>query len=166
MTNKTKTIKSFDDEKIKTECLGCAMNSGILDFSRGEIIKTKYFNAHQDFEIPISGFIIIASKRHVDSIQEFSKEELFELAELMQKTRICMKRVLKIQKIFIFQNENSEHHFHIWLFPRYKWMNKFGNKMSSIPKIIKHAKQNMKNSREISQIKKSVEKLRAEIKKI
>ena len=160
MKKRQAKIKSFDNKKIKTKCLGCEINSGKVEFSRGLILKTENFEAHQDYEIPISGFIIISSKKHIHSISELSQDKMVELAILVYKIRVAMKNSLKIKKVCIFQNENSEHHFHIWIFPFHKWMEKFGNKINSIKPVMNYAKNNLKTKNNILKVKKSINILR------
>jgi len=135
------------------------MKNKIL-FPNENIITTKYFDIHQDWEVPISGFFIIAPLRKLNSITEFSDEEAIEFIKLIRKIRKGMKDVLKIEEVYFFQDESSEHGFHLWIFPHHKWMEKFGRKIQSIRPIINHAKENMLNDDFFKKVKEYVKKMR------
>lgn len=112
-------------------------------FPKENIITTKLFKVEQDYEVPIPGFFIIAPLRKMKSISEFTDAEAAEFMNLIRKIRKGMKDVLKIKEVYLFQNEDTEHSFHFWIFPRYDWMEKFGRKIQSVRPIIDYAKENM-----------------------
>jgi len=112
-------------------------------FPKEEIITTKLFNVAQDWEVPIAGFFIVAPLRKIKSISEFTDEEAIEFINLIKKVRKGMRQVLKIEEVYLFQNEDTEHGFHFWIFPRFDWMEKFGRKIQSVRPIINYAKENM-----------------------
>lgn len=51
-------------------CLSCDLLAGKIDTIGGCVASADYFEARQDYAVPILGFIIIASKRHVQSIDD------------------------------------------------------------------------------------------------
>jgi len=59
------------------------------------------------------------------SIADFTKDESYEFVNLLIKTRTLMKEKLNINDVYIFQNEDTEHGFHLWVFPRLNWMESF-----------------------------------------
>ncbi len=109
------------------------------------LLETKHFTVSQDCEVPIPAFFILAAKRKIKSIADFSEEELREFALLLKNTRKAMRDVIGIKEVYLFQNEDSEHNFHLWLFPRHAWMEKFGRKIESVRPIMEYAKENMHN---------------------
>lgn len=129
-------------------------------FPNETIIKTKHFDIHQDWYIPIPGFFIIASLRKIKSVDEFTKEEAIEFISLISKIRKGMKEVLKIEDVYLFQNEDTEHAFHLWMFPRQKWMEKFGRKIESVRPIMNYAKENMLDGDTFKKVKEDVEKMK------
>jgi diadenosine tetraphosphate (Ap4A) HIT family hydrolase len=135
------------------------MQNKIL-FPNENIITTKLFVINQDWEIPISGFFIIAPLRKINSIDELTDEEAIEFINLLRYLRKGMREILKIEEIYLFQNEDSEHGFHLWVFPRHKWMKKFGNKIQSVRPIIVYAKENMLSQKTINEVKDSVKIMR------
>ncbi len=78
---------------------------------------------------------------------------------LIKKARGWMKNVLGIKDVYIFQNEDTDHGFHVRMFPRFDRMEQFGRKVESIRPIMNYAKQNMMNQSNISQMRKYVEKM-------
>ena len=130
-------IKDILNNKWNCECIGCSIALGEIMPPGGVIEETKNFILHQDPEIPIKAFFIIASKKHIKSISELNCEESQELFDLVYRTRVTMKNVKDIQEVTIIQEERSGH-FHLWLLPRYEWMEeRFQNSLTSVRKIQK-----------------------------
>jgi len=129
-------------------------------FPNENIIITKYFDIHQDWEVPIPGFFIITSLRKIKSIDEFSDEEAIEFISLVRKLRKGMRDILKIEEIYFFQNEDTKHRFHLWIFPRHEWMRKFGRKIQSVRPIMNYAKENMLSDDVFNEVKEYVKKMK------
>jgi len=70
-----------------------------------------------------------------------------------------MKEILKIDEVYLFQNEDSDSPFHLWIFPRYRWMEKFGRKIQSVRPIMNYAKENMLNEKVAKEVKEYVKKM-------
>ena len=135
------------------------MKNKIL-FPNENIITTDLFSVNQDWEVPIPGFFIIAPLRKLKSIDEFTDDEASEFINLTRKIRKGMRDVLKIDDVYFFQNEDSEHGFHLWIFPRYKWMEKFGRKIQSVRPIMNYAKKNMLNKDVFVEVRENVRKMK------
>lgn len=118
----------------------------------------------QDWETPIPGFFILAAKRKLKSVAELTDEESKEFMDVLRLIRAGMKEALKIESVILFENENTEHNFHVWLFPRYVWMEKFGNKMKSAPEIVEYAKNNMITDEVIKEVRGCVESMKEYLK--
>lgn len=129
-------------------------------FSNENIINTDLFKVNQDWEVPIPGFFIIAPLRKLKSIDEFADEEAIEFINLIRKIRRGMRGILKIEKVYFFQNEDTEHGFHLWIFPRHDWMKKFGKKIQSVRPIMNYAKENMVNDDVFKKVKEDVKKMK------
>ena len=129
-------------------------------FPKETIIITKHFDIHQDWDIPIPSFFIIASIRKVNSIADFTKDEIKEFSELLYKLRKGMRDVLGIEDVYLFQREDSGHGFHLWVFPRHAWMEKFGRKAESIRPIINYAKDNMMSEEVFQEVRDAVRKIK------
>lgn len=129
-------------------------------FPNEKIIITKFFDIHQDWKVPIPGLFIIESLRKIRSVAELNDDEAFEFVNLIRKVRSGMKDILGIEDVYLFQNEDSRHGFHLWIFPRHQWMERFGRKIESVRPIINYAKENMSNEETCRQVKESAAKMR------
>jgi len=76
-----------------------------------------------------------------------------------------MNDVLWIEDVYFFQNEDTEHSFHLWIFPRHKWMEKFWRKIESVRPIMKFAQKNMLDKENIENVKRAVIKMKKYFKK-
>jgi diadenosine tetraphosphate (Ap4A) HIT family hydrolase len=104
------------------------------------ILRTDNFTVSQDWEVPIKGFYILASATRRRSIIDFNEHETLELLRLQRLIRHCMKTLLGISDVYFFQNEDSDHAFHIWIFPRHSWMDRIaGRKIQSVRPIMDYA---------------------------
>jgi len=155
-------IEDFTGVKKEIKCIGCAITEAGKNVS-GYIIETDLFHAHQDYENPISGFVVLSTKRHIKSFDEFTDEEAAEFIALVRKIRKAQREVLGIEYVYFIQEEDTEDHFHMWFLPRYEWMNdveKFGRKVSSARPVLQFAKTHMKTPENIVSVKEAAEKLR------
>jgi diadenosine tetraphosphate (Ap4A) HIT family hydrolase len=69
----------------------------------GTVLTTEHFDAHQDFEIPIPGFIIISSRRHLNSVDEFTGEEKLDFIDTLITVRAGMRKTLDIEVVYLVQ---------------------------------------------------------------
>jgi diadenosine tetraphosphate (Ap4A) HIT family hydrolase len=154
-------IIDISGKEQDVKCIACAIQSKKVDLPVERIYETENFVVEQDFEWPIEGFLIIASKRHIHSILDFNKEEEKEFFSVLKKSRELLKKILKIEKIIIIQEEDcSASHFHVWLFPLYPWMKKIGTKVQDVRKIMNYAKENFSSKRDLEKIKDISKKLK------
>jgi diadenosine tetraphosphate (Ap4A) HIT family hydrolase len=148
---------------IHTECLGCARERG--DIGSGSILRTEYFDAHQDYEIPIPGFVIISSRRHLKSVDEFTDEEQSDFIKILCTVRRALRSSLNIQAVYLIQEEDTSHHFHVWLFPRLEWMVPFGRKIQSVRPVMEHAREHLKTPENLKLVEEAVEKIKESLNK-
>jgi diadenosine tetraphosphate (Ap4A) HIT family hydrolase len=153
-------IKDFMNNEWSGKCIGCLIGNGEIIPPGGIITETKNFVLHQDPEVPIKGFLIIDSKKHIKSISQLTLEESAELFHLVYRARLAMKDIRDINEVTIIQEERSEH-FHLWLLPRYEWMtDRFGNSLSSIREMMAYSKENLKTKDNIEEVLLVVSKLK------
>jgi diadenosine tetraphosphate (Ap4A) HIT family hydrolase len=129
-------------------------------FPNENIITTKLFNIGQDWEVPIPGFFVITPLRKLKSISEFTDKEAIEFINLIRKVRKGMRDVLGIEDVYLFQTEDTEHNFHLWIFPRHSWMEKFGRKIQSVRPIMNYAKENMLSDDVFNKVRDYVKKMK------
>lgn len=154
-------IIDIKGNKKELGCLGCAIQNGEVESPGGSIASTKYFDAHQDYEIPIPGFVILASKRHLQSVDEFTYEEQTDFIDFLRRVRKGMREALGIQVVYLIQEEDTSHHFHVWIFPRYDWMlEKFGKKIQSVRPIMEYARESLKTPDNLKKVDEAMEKMK------
>ena len=129
-------------------------------FPDGAVITTKYFNVGQDWETPIPAFFIIAPNRKMSSFDELAEEEAAEFIKLLCFVRKGMREILGIKDVYIFQNEDTDSGFHVWMFPRLDWMEKFGRKIESVRPIMDYAIKSMATEEIIKDVKEKVNQMK------
>lgn len=108
-------------------------------FQDEEIFRSTYFVVSQDWETPIAGFYIVSPCRQVRSIADLTDDEVVDFAKTTRNVRRGMREVLGIENVYLFQNEDTQHNFHLWMFPRYEWMDELGVKIQSVRTIMNYA---------------------------
>lgn len=159
-------ITDISGNTRKTICLSCSIVQSQVELRGGSVIRSKYFDVHQDFEIPIPGFMILTSLKHLMSVDEFNEEEQQDFIKVLSSTRKLQREVLGINVVYLHQEEDTSHHFHLWIFPRYEWMKEWGRKSESMRPIMEHARANMKTDENLKQLDEAVVKLRVAANKL
>ncbi len=155
-------IIDISGKEQNVKCIACAIQKNKVELPVERIGETKNFVVEQDFEWPIEGFLIIASKRHIHSILEFNKEEEKEFLDFLKKSRKLMKDILGVEKVTIVQEEDSStSHFHVWLFPWHDWMKPHGQKLQDIKNLMKYAKENFSDKEHLDKIRKIGKELKS-----
>ncbi len=135
------------------------MNKKIL-FPDQIVIKTELFTIAQDWEVPIPWFFILSPLRKIKSISEFTDNEIQEYWFLIRKLREGMKDILNIKDVYFFQNEDTEHGYHLWVFPRHEWMEKFWRKIQSVRPIMEYAEEYMCNDENCNAVREHVRNMK------
>ncbi|MBD8521022.1 HIT family protein [Lysinibacillus fusiformis] len=151
-------------EIAHVDCLSCAIISGQVEPNGGVVIETDYFHAHQDIAYPIKGLVILASKRHIYCFDELNNDEKLDYINLLTKIRKAQREVLGIEYVYYFYNEDTTHHFHTWMVPRYDWMNAFGRSVESLRPVLLHARNNFSNEQHEKEAREAIKLLRESIK--
>jgi diadenosine tetraphosphate (Ap4A) HIT family hydrolase len=142
-------------------CLSCAIIAGATETLGGAILETPNFHAHQDFACPIPGFVIVAAKRHVRCLDELSQDEAAELAHIAHRIRGAQRTSLGLEHVYYIYNEDTTAHLHLWLVPRFAWMNEFGHSVESLRPILVHAKEHMTTPAHLAEVLRCVGILRS-----
>jgi diadenosine tetraphosphate (Ap4A) HIT family hydrolase len=152
------------NNKIKVVCAGCAINSGEYVPPCGLIYKSDHFAVNQDFEIPISGFMIISCKRHIQSIDQLTDEEQKEFIQIISNIRRGMREELGMEQVALISYEipgRIDDHFHLWMYPVTKEAtDKFGTGIKAIKPMMLYAKENMKTPENIKKVEEAAEKIK------
>jgi diadenosine tetraphosphate (Ap4A) HIT family hydrolase len=108
--------QDFLGNEWEIDCMGCAISNRSMMVPGGMIKRTQNFCVHQDPLIPIPGFLVIATVRHMRSISEMQEYEYEEFSALVKTTHQAIKEVTNIEYLTVVQEESSRH-FHLWFFP-------------------------------------------------
>ncbi|MED3933413.1 diadenosine tetraphosphate hydrolase [Priestia megaterium] len=147
-----RNITLSNGKTFEVECLSCAITQGLITPDGGVVIETEYFHAHQDVAYPIKGLVILASKRHVKCFDELTVEEKIDYIDVLTKIRKAQREVLGIEYVYYFYNEDTTHHFHTWMVPRYEWMYKFGRSVESVRPTLLHARNEMNDEENVKDV--------------
>ncbi|WP_064093963.1 HIT family protein [Rossellomorea aquimaris] len=158
-------ITLSNGETVDVECLSCALTSGLIEPDGGVVIETEHFHAHQDVAYPIKGLIILASKRHIKCFDELTEAEKIDYITLLTKIRKAQREVLGIEYVYYFYNEDTTHHFHTWMVPRYEWMYEFGRSVESVRPSLLHARNKMNHKDNIQEVLEAINALKEELDK-
>ncbi|WP_435921381.1 HIT family protein [Paenibacillus sp. DYY-L-2] len=153
-------ITMADGRTVEAECLSCALTSGLIMPTGGVIFESELFHVHQDVAYPIRGLVILASKRHFYAMDELTAEEQAEYISLIHKIRKVQREKLGIEKVYYFYNEDTTHHFHLWMVPRYEWMYSFGHSVESLRPVLLHARNHMNTDENMKEVLSGIEILR------
>lgn len=148
---------------MDAECLGCQIVHGKRVPVGGTIIETKNFHAHQDMALPIPGLVIVAARRHVMCLDEFTNEETDELLPLISRIRRAQRDALGVEHVYYFYNEDTPAHFHLWMVPRHAWMPQFGRSIESVRPAFEHARQSLSNPEGWAEVERSADLLRTSL---
>lgn len=154
---------SYDNKEIKFDgCPGCAYAKHEFDLSCGMVYEDDEFTLSQDWELPIPGFMIVSPKKHIVNLEELSKEQRDDMFDLVDETISILRKNNICEKFNVIFEEKR--HFHIWIMPRYEWMNEITNKsiMENIGVIFEYAKENLKNNDTFEQIQEITDILKNE----
>ena len=153
--------KDFLGNEWDIECMGCAISNESMRVPGGFIQRTGHFCMHQDPLIPLPGFLVIASLRHIRSISEMKDPEYEELSHLIRSTHHAIRDATKIEYLTTIQEESSKH-FHVWFFP---WtapvIKKYGPpSLSKIREIMADYREQPISASEWKELEKSIENIR------
>lgn len=164
--NKKREITDVSGTTHKLDCLSCAIAQNQVEIRGGSVIRSQHFDVHQDFEIPIPGFMILTALRHVLSVDEFTPDERREFMDVLCDTRKLLRQELGIDVVYLHQEEDTSHHFHLWIFPRHSWMKDHGRKVESMRPIMEYARANLKTEANLDELDKYVHQLQTAAKQL
>ncbi|WP_271854087.1 HIT family protein [Planococcus maritimus] len=160
-----RNITLANGEAVEVECLSCALVNGVIEPEGGVVVETEHFHAHQDVAYPIPGLIILASKRHLKSLDELTEAERLDYITILSEIRKAQREVLGIESVYYFYNEDTTHHFHTWMVPRYEWMYEFGRSVESVRPVLLHARNEMNDEANVRNVRQAIAALTEELKR-
>jgi diadenosine tetraphosphate (Ap4A) HIT family hydrolase len=148
---------------VEVDCLSCALTSGLIEPDGGVVLETEHFHAHQDVAYPIKGLIILASKRHITCFDELTETEKMDYINCLTRIRQAQREVLGIDYVYYFYNEDTTHHFHTWMVPRYEWIYEFGRSVESVRPALLHARNEMNDEENVREVMAAIHALSREL---
>jgi diadenosine tetraphosphate (Ap4A) HIT family hydrolase len=158
-------IKDFLGNEWDIDCMGCAISDQSMSVPGGFIHRTQHFYVHQDPLIPLPGFLVIASSRHIQSISEMHESEYDDFTRLIRRSHYAIKEETKTEHLTIVQEESSPH-FHLWFFPwTQRIIEQYGQpSLIKIREIMADQKKKSIDEREWKELEKSIEKIKEKLK--
>lgn len=146
---------SYDNKEIIYKgCPGCAYAKHEFDLQCGIAYENERFILAQDWELPITGFLIISPKKHVEKLEELSAEERNEMFNIADKTIKVLRNNKVCNRFNLILEEKEGKHLHLWIMPRHDWMYSLCDGIiNDIGRIREYAKNNFKNEDVYKQIK-------------
>lgn len=126
-------------------CPGCAYGKHEFELPCGIAYENERFTLSQDWELPILGFLIVSPKKHIEKLEELTKDERNEMFEIVDKTIRILRSNNICDRFDIIFEEKENRHLHVWIMPRHNWMNKIcGDIVDNIGIICEYAKKNFR----------------------
>ena len=150
---------SYNNKEILFKgCPGCAYAKHEFSLDCGMAYENANFTISQDWEIPIKGFFIVSPKRHIEKLGELKEDERNEMFYLVDKiVKILRNNNICDRFDYIFE-EKENRHFHVWILPKYEWMNNVCDDIiDNIGLIFDYAKKNFRNAENYEEIKRITE---------
>jgi diadenosine tetraphosphate (Ap4A) HIT family hydrolase len=93
-------------------------------------------------------------------LDELTDEERLDYINTLTKIRKAQREILGIDYVYYFYNEDTTHHFHTWLVPRYKWMNEFGRSVESVRPVLLNARNHQNTNENHQKVMSAIEALK------
>jgi diadenosine tetraphosphate (Ap4A) HIT family hydrolase len=150
---------SYNNKEIKFNgCPACAYANGEFSIDCGMAYENDNFTVSQDWEFPIKGFFIVSPKRHIDKLSELTIDERNEMFYLVNKVSHILRDNNISNNFDYIIKERCNVHLHIWIIPRYEWMNTLGEDLiKNLGLIFDYAKTNLRNEDNYQEIKRITE---------
>ena len=105
---------SYENKEIEIKgCPGCAYAKHQFDLPCGIAYDNERFILSQDWEVPILGFFIVSPKKHIEKLEELTKNERDEMFDIVDKTiktlrenNICDRIIKNIGTILDYAKKN------------------------------------------------------------
>jgi len=103
-------------------CLTCSIINGEVFPVGGILYKDSYVLLHHCIDLQIPGYLILSPVRHIESYSDLSQNEMLHMGRVTKAAVAALKRIDGIEKVYLASFGEETTHFHMHIFPRYKWM--------------------------------------------
>ena len=114
---------SYENKEIEIKgCPGCAYAKHQFDLPCGIAYENERFILSQDWEVPILGFFIVSPKKHIEKLEELTKNERDEMFDIVDRTIKILRENGVCENFDVIFEERADRHLHVWIMPRHEWM--------------------------------------------
>lgn len=103
-------------------CLTCSIIKGDIIPVGGIIHKDDNTVLHHCMDQNIPGYLILSPVRHVESYGDLSQTDILHMGMIMKLAVNALKKIDGVEKVYVAHFGEETAHFHMHIFPRYKWM--------------------------------------------
>jgi len=100
----------------------------VTNFPGEFVYEDELFNIAADPEIPIKGYMILATVKETRTITELNEEERNRLIDLTNRLLEAMHKS-GFEKVMIYQDEACSGNLHISFIPKHEWTYKFNTNL-------------------------------------
>ena len=101
-------------------CLTCEFNKNPDKVPGGLIKEYRYWNLqHIDEPIPVLGWLVLKTKRHIEGITGMNRDEAAELGEILAEVPKIQQKLCEAARIYVLCFTELVSHLHIHLIPRH-----------------------------------------------
>lgn len=108
-------------------CLTCDIAQKKIVPVGGIIYQDDDVILHHCIDINIVGYFILSPVRHIEEYSDLNKTELLQMSNLMKLVIMSLKKINGVEKVYIANFGEDTTHFHVHIFPRYKWMLRYSS---------------------------------------
>lgn len=107
------------NDEQQPACVACRANRGEMPTPGGVLYEDGLWRLEHSFEpIPMIGWLILKTQRHVGAVADLTPEEASALGPLLQRITQAMTEVLAPEKVYVALYGESVSHIHFHLIPR------------------------------------------------
>ena len=141
-------------EEVKYEgCPSCCFARGDFSLPCGMAYENERFTLSQDQELPIQGFLIVSPKKHIEKLEELTKDERNEMFDIVDKALKILRKNNICDRFDIIFEEKEHRHLHVWIMPRHRWMEEICDDIiDNIGVVCEYAKKNLRTTENYEQI--------------
>ena len=101
------------------ECRTCSNLAGERPISPGPwIYEGRYWIVDHAYPTKLTGWLVLALKRHVEALHELSRQEFVELAEIQERITKLLFTELNCEKEYVACFAERSRHIHVHVIPR------------------------------------------------
>jgi diadenosine tetraphosphate (Ap4A) HIT family hydrolase len=147
------------------DCPACAYARGEFLIPCGLAYEDDVCTVSQDWQIPINGFMIVAPKRHITSLEQMTETERNHIFNIVNKVISILRNNKTANDFNVIFEEKKDVHFHVWILPRDQWKELGINPTKEIGKLFEYALANLRTKENLDAISKTNTLLKKELAK-